>query len=450
MRLGRGRAAAACRAFVGRAAAGLAVACLAAAGLAALGGCGDKPAAGPAGGAAAADSTAAADTSRAGAAAEKSVKVEVAPVRRGDLVISVRADGTIRTPRSVDVRTRIPGELVEVLVRDGDRVREGQLLARIDPREYRLALDEARARYVQALSLIAAEGDSVTVNQAALDTFAARRARLDGNGEWADLPADTRRDRLLAVELEALRDGAFRDEAFAQRTGLTEARVAEERARLNLANTEIRAPFAGVVHGVTVVPGAVLSGGAAICQLYDNARLEAAVNVLEADLGDLAVGRPALVAIPATGDTLRARIEVLSPRLDDQSRTCEALLRFPNPDGRWRPGMFVRAEVAGWIHRDLLLVPRAAILVRDERPLVFKVGPDGRAQWLYVDVGRQNDRWTEITAVHSGGELAPGDRVVVSNHLTLAHEARLEIEPAAAPADRWLDAEAGPDGEPAP
>mgnify|MGYP006976521155 CR=1 FL=1 len=93
-------------------------------------------------------------------------------------------------------------------------------------------------------------------------------------------------------------------------------------------------------------------------------------------------------------------------------------------------------------------MPLAAIPVRDERPLVGKVGPDGRAQWLCVDVGRQNDRWTEITAVHSGGALAPGDRVVVSNHLTLAHEARLEIEPAVAPADRWLDAGAGSDGEP--
>jgi membrane fusion protein (multidrug efflux system) len=192
-----------------------------------------------------------------------------------------------------------------------------------------------------------------------------------------------------------------------------------------------------VVHGLTVVKGEILTAGAAICSLFDNQNLEAAVNVLEADLGDLAVGRPVMLAIPATGDTLRARVDVLSPRLDEASRTCEAVIRFNNPHGRFRPGMFVRAEIAGWVHSDLLLVPKAAVLVRDERPLVFKAADD-RAQWLYVDVGRQNDRWVEIAGVHSGGSLEPGDSVVVSNHLTLAHEARLAIDEVLAPRDRWV------------
>lgn len=390
----------------------------------------------PSGGAAASPDSAAAEP-----AAEKSVRIEAAAVRRGELVVPIHADGAIRTPRAVDLRAKVPGELREVRVRDGDRVQAGQLLARIDPREYELALDEAQQRHLQALAQIAAEDDSLVVDPEALASFERESARLDAELRAGRLDPGAHTARLLQADLAALRGGAFRREAFEQRTGLAAARVARERARLNLEHTELRAPFAGVVHGVAAVAGETVSSGATLCSLYDNERLEAVVHVLEADLGDLETGRPALLAVPATGDTLWARVDALSPRLDETSRTCEAVLRFPNPAGRLRPGMFVRAEIAGWIHPDLLLAPKAALLVRDERPLVFKVDPDGRAQWLYVDLGRQNDRWVEITGVHSGGELLAGDLVVVSNHLTLAHQAKLEIQEIVAVRDRWAAGE---------
>jgi len=98
--------------------------------------------------------------------------------------------------------------------------------------------------------------------------------------------------------------------------------------------------------------------------------------------------------------------------------------------------MFVRAQIAGWIHPDKLMVPKASVLLRDSRPLVFKVMGD-RAQWLYVDTGLENDSWIEILKVHSGGSLAPGERVVVSDHLTLAHEAKIKIRRTRPPEDCW-------------
>ncbi|MCP4800639.1 MAG: hypothetical protein GY893_11895 [bacterium] len=112
------------------------------------------------------------------------------------------------------------------------------------------------------------------------------------------------------------------------------------------------------------------------------------------------------------------------------------IIRFPNPDKLFRPGMFTRAEIAARIHNDKLLVPRTALLERDDRPLVFKVDED-RAQWLYVTIGLQNSEWVEIKKVHSGGSLIPGDQVVVSNHLTLAHEAKIKIKKVIEQNDRW-------------
>jgi len=411
--------------------------------LAILPGCGTREAGGQgeqAGAGAKADSTqAAAEPASADTTAakqEKAITVDAGPVIQGTLVRSIYADGMIRTPRSVQIRTKVAGEVREVAVKDGDRVKAGQLLARIDPRPYQLSLEESRYRHMRALSQAAAEEDTFAADPQALERFTAERAALEREFQAGRLAREVYAARLLDLELAALEAGAFRRQVFEQRTGLAEARLAEERAQLELEYTEIRAPWGGVVQGVGVVPGEIVSVSAVICTVFDNSRLEAALNVLEADLGNLTEARAVLVAVPATGDTLSASVDVISPNLDATSRTCEVIVRFANPLGRLRPGMFVRAEIAGWVYPDRLLVPKSAVLIRDDRPLVFKI-VDEHALWLYVDTGQQNDDWVEITGVHSGGSLAPGEQVVVSDHLTLAHEAKLKVRRLRPAVDRW-------------
>lgn len=386
-------------------------------------------------GVAAADSTGQ-DEDEGGGKKEKAIKVNVGAIRQGDLVLPVYADGSIRTPQSVMVRTKVGGELMSVAVRDGDRVKKGQLLARIDPREYEIALEESRYRHLQALSQMAAEADTFSVNHKAVADFTTARDELDRLVKRGTITREEYQNRILELEMRSLQKGAFREAVLQQRTGLAEARMAEERARLNLEYTEIRAPFAGIVQGLTMVTGEIVSVGTGVCTIVNNDQLEAVVNVLEADLGNLRQGRPVLLAVPATGDTLQAKVDVISPILDEASRTIEVIVRFDNPAGRYRPGMFVRAQIAGWVYHDKLLAPKSALLIRDNRPLVFKKDGD-RAKWLYVDTGLENDEWVEILAVHSGGSLAAGDMVVVSDHLTLAHEALISVRKTVPGTDRW-------------
>jgi RND family efflux transporter MFP subunit len=192
-----------------------------------------------------------------------------------------------------------------------------------------------------------------------------------------------------------------------------------------------------VVNGLTLSAGEQVIVNQALFTLVDNVNIEAEVGVLEADVGKIAPGGAAILAVPALGDTMAARVDVVSPQFNRETRTCQVLMRLKNSDGRMRPGMFARALIAGERFEDRLLVPREAVLMRDGRPLVFKVEGD-RAKWLYVELGESNDHLVEITSVLQGGALDPDDRVVVSDHLTLAHDAKIKVRKTVTAGDPWV------------
>ena len=382
----------------------------------AAGGCGGGG--GTDGGAAdssAVDTTASAEKPKKKKKKPKRASVTVAEATRSQLVLPIHAEGTVRALRETDIRPEIAGRVAKIDVDEGERVRKGQVLLRLDARDYELALEEARSNILQALSTLALEQD--------VEGESGDRSLLDMEGD-------------LDARLDALRRGEYRAEIAAARTGVAAAEAAEHRAHLNLERCELKAPFDGVVTGLTLAPGEWVSGGQTLFRLVDDINLEAQVNVLESDLGDLETDRPALLAFPALGETLQVKVDVISPSLDTESRSCPTLLRLDNRSGRVKPGMFTRAAIAGEILSERLLVPREAILTRDGRPLVFKV-EDNITQWLYVELGDRNEQFVEIERVLQGGKLEPGDKVVVTNHLTLTHGAQVKIKRTLRPQSAW-------------
>jgi RND family efflux transporter MFP subunit len=390
------------------------------------------------------DGNAPADTSAANKPKkERSITVNACEVVRADLIKPVVAEGKIRARHSAEIHAEIAGRAVRIAAEEGQRSRRGQLIVKLDDREYEMAAEEARARYLQSLSLLTIEDsdiDTAMVTQAQeLRDQLADLERLEKAGK---ISREERMAREIALDVQALKEGKFRGEVAAARSGVANARAELERARLNLERTEIRAPFDGVLTGLTLSSGQQVMLNQTICTLVDDVNIEAEVGVLEADVGKIAAGGVAILAVPALADTFDVRIDVVSPQFNRETRTCQVLMRLKNQDGRLRPGMFARALIAGERFRDRLLVPREAILTRDGRPLLFKV-EDGRAKWLYVELGASNDYMVEIAGVLQGGTLDAGDRVIVSDHLTLAHDAKIKVRRTVAPSDPWLESAQG-------
>jgi HlyD family secretion protein len=370
---------------------------------------------------------------------ERTTSVSVSKAFRGDLVIPVTAEGTVRARHTAEIRTEIAGPIVRIHAREGQLMRRGQLIAKLDDREYEVAAEEARVKYVQAISLLAVEDESIDIPKRPpeLQKEIDELKRLEDKGV---ITSEERLAREVAIDVEAVKQGHYRLDVVASRSGIAAARAAMERARINLERTEIRAPFSGVISDLLLSEGEHVTLGQTICTLVNNSDLEAEVGVLESDIGFLDVGRPAILAIPALNDTLDVTVDVISPHFDRNSRTCQVLLRLKNQSGKIRPGMFARAIVAGQRFTDRLLVPQEAILMRDGRSLLFKV-EDDRAKWVYLKLGRQNDDLVEIEQVLQGGSLAPGDLVIVTNHLTLAHDAKVKVKKVLPIWDPWGSAE---------
>jgi membrane fusion protein (multidrug efflux system) len=383
------------------------------------------------------------DTSKAEPRRERSVTVNAARAVRTDLVKPIVAEGRIRARHSAEIHAEVAGKIVRVVAEEGQNVRRGALILKLDDREYEAAAEEARARYLQALSLLTIEDtdiDTAMVTQAReLRDELTNLERLEKSGK---ITREERYAREIVLDVQALKEGKFRGEVSAARSGVSTARADLERARLNLERTEIRAPFDGVITGLVLSAGQQVMVNQTICTLVDNINIEAEVGVLEADVGKIAAGGAAILAVPALGDTFPVTVDVVSPQFDRETRTCQVLMRLKNEAGSLRPGMFARALIAGERFPDRLLVPREAILTRDGRPLLFKV-EEGRAKRLYVEVGANNDHMVEITSVLQGGTLEPGDRVIVSDHLTLAHDAKIKVRRTVALTDPWIQSTQG-------
>jgi RND family efflux transporter MFP subunit len=361
----------------------------------------------------------------------------------------VRAQGTVAPRTESDLVTEAAGRILWISPRllSGAFFEPGDLLVRIDPRDYSAALVGARAAVARSES------------QLALTRSSLERERSMGRG---------------GASSQAKLDGAVHAEKAAA-AGLEEARAALQRAELNFERSEIRSPFAGRVREKFVDVGQFVGTGARLARIYAIDYAEIRLPINDGDLAylDLPLGYrddpllptelPADAAAPALPlgpavvlsarfagreNTWHGRIVRTEGALDPKTRMVTAVARVDDPYARGedsdRPplavGLFVDAEILGKVQGDLFAVPRSAL-----RPGggVLIVDDDERLRTRRVELARAGD---EQVWIRSG--LAAGERVcltplaiavegmrVRSEPIEGAHTAAAALPPADAPSE---------------
>lgn len=392
--------------------------------------------------------TTVADASSAGQSPSSATPLPVtaAPARRGDMVLRISATGLTRPRREIIVTAKVGGEIVELPATEGKSVQRGQLLLRLDDREYQLALAEAMDRLLDAQAeyntrlhadrLAADDQGEVPGRESKLEGLslvdssylAAARLKLEDSqrklheGKISEVEYQKAK---LSFETARVLAGEKREQRIAHKSGLSKALIDAQRAKLNLSYTEIRAPFSGLVGDVKVMMGQYISPGQECFRLLDLSQADVDLGVLESEIGLAKEGCRAEVAfVTFPGEVFTGEVISINPLVDPDTKTCRVRVRLANPEGKLKAGMYAFAKLEAQIFRDRFIVPKEAVLVRDNRKLLFIVR-DGLAKWCYVDTGLEDEHSVEILG--SAFDLKEGELVITSGHYTLAHDTPVRV-----------------------
>jgi membrane fusion protein (multidrug efflux system) len=316
---------------------------------------------------------------------QDAIAVRVAPAAVEPVSSLYSTSATLRADKTATVTARTRGVVERLLVEEGDRVAEGQVLVQLEDDEQIIAAERART---------------------ARDTTAREYARA----------------RTLH-EQELLSEEAYET---ARRTA-EDAEQAAALAELTLSRTQVRAPFGGIVLKRHLDVGATVSDGTALYDLADLDPLYADVNVPERHVLQLAPRQPVRLTADSTGQDVEAIIERIAPSVDPTTGTVKVTLAVARAAGL-RPGAFVRVDIVIDTHPEALVVPRSALVAEGRRWNLFRLAEEGgTVQALEVALGYEEGDRVEILEVLEGEPLSPGDRVVVLGASALSDGARVEV-----------------------
>lgn len=353
----------------------------------------------------------------------------------GNLVVTVSATGTLQPTTSVDVGSEQSGTLAEVLVQENDRVKRGQLLAKLDLAKLQDAVNKSRAALAAAEATVAQAKATVAESKASLARMR-QVAELSGGKVPSKAELDT---------AEATLERALANESSARATVL-QAQAVLKTDETNMSKGTIRSPVDGVVLSRKVEPGQTLVAAMTIPVLFtiaeDLTSMELQVKVDEADVSTVKLGQPANFTVSAwSGRSFPATIQRvgIGSTITDNVVTYKTVLSVKNDDLALRPGMTATASIITAQRDNVLLIPNAALRftpptkssdansggfvssLMPRPPSETKrasVTPTGNSQvWVLSDAGPKavevktgvsNGRQTEIV----GGDLKAGMAVI--------------------------------------
>lgn len=336
------------------------------------------------------------------------VSATAAQVR--DVPVTRDGIGTIQAYAMVTVRAQIDGRLMEVAFREGQDVKAGDVLARIDPAPWQAALDQSLAKLAQ---------DEATLANARLDLD--RYERLAATNAGPRQQADQQKAMVAQLQAQVRADQA-----------------AVDAARINLAYTTLTAPIDGRAGLRQVDAGNIIRSSDAT-GLVTLAQVQPIAVLFTLPQRDLAVaqramsaGRVPVDALDTDGRTVLASgtLEVIDNQVDQATGTIRLKAAFPNAERRLWPGQFVTIRVRVAELKAALVVPTPALRRGPQGIFVYRVGEDDKAEVRPVTVEQQDE---SIAVVRSG--LSAGDRVITAGfqRLTDGKPVAVAPEPGAEP-----------------
>lgn len=339
--------------------------------------------------------------------APAAVPVSVLEVSSREVPVAFESVGRTEGSREVQVRARVAGILEAQLFTEGDRVKAGAPLFRIERAPFEVDLAQQRA----ALAQERARGDLAQQEVDRLQRLTDRRAISQ---KEADQAASTLRQSQAAVQM-------------------AEARVRQ--AELNLSYTSVEAPIEGITGRALQSVGSLLSPAGDASLLTTLTRTDplwVRFSVSDAEFARLrarGVKDPEVRLEAADGTPFPAagRINFASSTVDASLGTVQMRAEFPNPKLALLPGQFVRVRVIAG-NQPAIVVPQGAVLQNQSGRFVWTVGPENKALQRPIRVGSWVGRdWVVLDG------LKDGDKVIVDNLVRLRPDTAVELKPAAKP-----------------
>ena len=309
---------------------------------------------------------------------EEGVPVKVVVVDTGSISSYLLFSSTVESEETVDVYSQVSGMVRRVEVEEGEHVKAGETLVRLEDDEAKLTVADADARFRK-------------------------------------LKADFKRTSEMHNR-KLISDQEYETKRFE----LKEGEIGLQRARLALAHTAVKSPITGVVADRLVRLGDRVSPSTKLCSIVDMHNLIVKVFVPGREAQFTAVGQKAVLEsnfLP--GQKFQGGIKRISPVVDPSSGTFKVTVGVSGGDGQLKPGMFVTALVITDTHEEAVLVPKRAIVYEEGLPYVF-VARDSIADRVRLDVGFSDAKRMEV---RSG--LAPGDSIVIVGQTGLKDKARI-------------------------
>jgi RND family efflux transporter MFP subunit len=329
----------------------------------------------------------------------------VMPVHLANLPETMESVGTVRARTSALVSARIPGTVSVLHVREGDRVRKGQLLGQLDSQE----------NVAQATGAVAAIDEA----RRGIEEAEARRKLADATfGRFKKLYDEQALTRQEFETRQTERDLAHQAVARAE-ARLRQTREASRAAGTMADYAKIVAPISGIIVAKPADLGATVFPGQPLMTIDDEGSYQLELAIPESQVRAVRAGTAVQVTIDALGTSFNARVTEVVPTSDPASRTFTAKVTLPQKGVR--SGMFGRGSIALGSVVKGFLIPRSAVFERGALTAVWAVGSDETVRMRLIKTGRLQGDKIEIL---SG--LADGDRIVTAGLEKVVDGARLQ------------------------